>query len=142
MSRKLLVVGFEWVEDTSQFNEDFIKSYNEESDEEYFFEVDVQYSEKLHDLHNDFIFLPKRLRIEKAEKLVAKLHDKTEYVIYIKHFSNQTLNHELVLKNVHRVIQFNWKSLTISWFEHWTKKKSQKNYLEKYLLKLMNNSAF
>ena len=111
MSRKLLVVGFEWVEDTSQFNEDFIKSYNEESDEEYFFEVDVQYSEKLHDLHNDFIFLPKRLRIEKAEKLVAKLHDKIEYVIYIKHFAKQALNHELVLKNVHRVIQFNRKAL-------------------------------
>ena len=111
MSRKLLVIGFEWVEDTSQFNEDFIKSYNEENDEEYFFEVDVQYSEKLHDLHNDFIFLPKRLRIEKAEKIVAKLHDKTEYVIYIKYFSKQALNHELVLKNVHRVIQFNRKSL-------------------------------
>ena len=38
---KLLVNGFEWVEDTSQFNEDFVKSYNEESDEEYFFETDV-----------------------------------------------------------------------------------------------------
>ena len=87
MSRKLVVIGFEWVENTSQFNEDFI-----ESDKEYVFEVDVQYSEKLHDLPNDFIFLPKRLRIEKTEKLVAKLHDKTEYVIYIKHFSKQTLN--------------------------------------------------
>ena len=95
MSRKLLVIGFEWVEDTSQFNEDFIKSYNEESDKEYFFEVDVQYSEKLHDLPNDFIFLPKRLRIEKTEKLVAKLHDKTEYVIHIWNLK-QTLNHGLI----------------------------------------------
>ena len=36
MSRKLPVINFEWIEDTSQFNEDFINSYNEESDERYF----------------------------------------------------------------------------------------------------------
>ena len=33
MSQKLPVNNFEWIEDTSQFNEDFIKSYNEESEE-------------------------------------------------------------------------------------------------------------
>ena len=42
MSQKLPVNDFEWIKDTSQFNEDFIKIYNEESDEGYFFEVDVQ----------------------------------------------------------------------------------------------------
>ena len=36
VSRKLPVINFEWIEDTSQFNEDFINSYNEESDEGYF----------------------------------------------------------------------------------------------------------
>ena len=36
MSRKLPVINFEWIEDTSQFNEDFINGYNEESDEGYF----------------------------------------------------------------------------------------------------------
>ena len=41
MSQKLPVNGFEWVGDTSQFNEDFIKSYNDESDEGYFLEVDL-----------------------------------------------------------------------------------------------------
>ena len=39
MSQKLPVNNFEWIKDTSQFNEDFIKNYNEESDEGYFFEV-------------------------------------------------------------------------------------------------------
>ena len=43
MLQKLPVNNFEWIEDTSQFNEDFIKIYNEESDEGYFLEVDVQY---------------------------------------------------------------------------------------------------
>ena len=52
MSQKLPVNNFEWIEDTSQFNEEFIKNYNEES------EVDVQYPEKLHELHNDLPFLP------------------------------------------------------------------------------------
>ena len=33
------------VEINSKFNEDFMKSYNNESDEGYFFEVNVQYPE-------------------------------------------------------------------------------------------------
>ena len=57
MSQKLPVNEFEWVVDISQFNEDFMKSYNEESDEESFLEVDVQYPERLHELHNDLSFL-------------------------------------------------------------------------------------
>ena len=84
MLQKLSVSSFEWTKDTSQFNEDFIKNYNEESDEGYFFEVDIQYLEKLHELHNDLPILPERMKIEKFEKLVANLHDKTEYVIHIK----------------------------------------------------------
>ena len=50
MSQKLPVHNFEWIEDTSQFNEVSIKNYNEESDERHFLEVDVQYPEKLHAL--------------------------------------------------------------------------------------------
>ena len=61
----------------------FIKNCNEESDEGYFLEVNVQYPEKLHELHNDLPFLPERMKIEKVEKLVTNLHDKTEYVIHI-----------------------------------------------------------
>ena len=41
MSQKLPVNKFEWIEDTFQFNQYFIKNYNEESDEGYFLEVDV-----------------------------------------------------------------------------------------------------
>ena len=78
MSQKLPVNNFEWIKDTSQFNEDFIKNYNEESDEGYFLEVDVQYLEKLQELHNDSPFLPGRMKIEKVEKLVTNLHDKNE----------------------------------------------------------------
>ena len=49
-----------------------------------FFEVDVQYTEKLCELHNDLPFLPERMKIEKFEKLLANLHDKTEFIIHIR----------------------------------------------------------
>ena len=106
MPQKLQVSNFEWIKDTSQFNEDFIKSYNEESDEGYFLEVDVHYLEKLYEFHNDLPFLPDRMKIGKVEKLVANLHDKIEYVIHIRNLK-QELNHRSVLKKIHRVIKFN-----------------------------------
>ena len=43
-----------------------IKNYNEESNKGYFFEVDIQYLEKLLQLHNDLPFLPERMNIEKV----------------------------------------------------------------------------
>ena len=48
MLQKLPVNKFECIKDTFQFNEDFIKNYNEESDKEHFLEVDVQYPKTLH----------------------------------------------------------------------------------------------
>ena len=64
ISQKLSVSNFEWMENTSQFNKDSIENYNEGSDEGYFLEVNVQYFEKLHELHNDLPFLPERMNIE------------------------------------------------------------------------------
>ena len=63
MSLKLPVNKFELIEDTSQFDKDFIKNYNKESNGGYFLEVDVQYPENLHNLHNDLPFLPERMKI-------------------------------------------------------------------------------
>ena len=110
MSQKLHVNNFECIKDTTQINEDLIKNYNEESDKIYFFEVDVQYLEKLVYLHwlrwLDLPYLPERIKTEKVEKLVANLHDKTEYIIHIRNLKH-ALNHELVLKKAHKVIKFN-----------------------------------
>ena len=89
MSQTLPVKKFKWVKYISKFYECFIKAYNEESDEEYFLEVDVL--KNLHNLHNDLPFLPEKMKIEKVEKLVANLHDKTEYVIHIQNLK-QVLN--------------------------------------------------
>ena len=87
----------------SEFNINLIKIswkiYNEErSDEGYFFEV--QYYEKLHEIHNDLPFLPERMKIDKVKNFEVSLH-----VIHIN--SKQTLHHGLVLKAVHRVIKLN-----------------------------------
>ena len=79
---------------------------NEESDKGYFLEVDVQYPEKLHDLHNDLPFPPEKTKIEKVKKLAASLNDQTEYVIIQTRNLKQSLNHGLVLKNLHRIIIF------------------------------------
>ena len=97
MSQKFPVNNFEWIEDTSQFNVDFLEWFNEESDEGYFFEVDAQHFEKLYDLYNDLSFLPETMEMEKGEKLVANLHDKTKYVIHMRKLK-QALNHGLVSK--------------------------------------------
>ena len=56
VSQKFTINGCEWVEDISEFNEDFKKTYNEGSDEGYFLEVNVPYPEKLHDYHKDLPF--------------------------------------------------------------------------------------
>ena len=141
MSQKRPVNNFEWMKDTPQINEAFIKNYNEESDEGYFLEVDVQYLEKLHELHNDLPFLPKKMKIEKVEKLAAHLHDKTEYVIHIKNLK-QTLNHELVLKKVHRGIEFNQNVWLKPYIDINTdlRKKAEK-YFENNFFKLMSNAV-
>ena len=42
----------------------------------YFFEVNIQYLENVHDFHNGLSFLPERMKIKKEEKLASNLHNK------------------------------------------------------------------
>ena len=133
--QKLPVNNFEWIEDTSQINEDFIKSYNEQSDEGYFLKVNVQYLEKIHEIHDDLLFLPERMKIEKFR---TSLHDKTEYVIHLRN-----LKQALVLRKVPRVIKLNQKALLKSYIDMNTNlRKKAKNNFEKYFFKLMINAVF
>ena len=71
MSQKLPLNNFEWIKDTSQVNEDFIRNYNEESNEGYFLEADFQHPTNLHNLHNDLQFLSEIMKIRRVEKLVT-----------------------------------------------------------------------
>ena len=97
MSQKRLVNGFEWVEELSQFKEDFIKNYDEDSNKGYFLEVDVEYPKNLCSLHSDLPFLPERNKVVKCNKLVCNVHDKKNYVVHIRALK-QALNHGLILK--------------------------------------------
>ena len=69
MSQKLPVNGFKWV--NNEINKEFIKNYDENSDKGYILEVDIKYPRKLHDLHSDLPFLPKRMKTDKCKKLVC-----------------------------------------------------------------------
>ena len=89
----------------SKFNEEFIKNYDEHSDKGYIVEVDVKYPKNLHGLHEDLPFLPERMKIGKCKKLVCNLCDKKNCVVHIRSLK-QASNHRLILKKVHRVIQF------------------------------------
>ena len=140
MSLKLPGNGFKWEDDLSRFNERFIKSYNENSSKEYLLEVDVEYPKKLFSSHKDLPFLPERTNFEKVEKHVCSIEDKEKYFIRIRALK-QTLNHGLILKSVHRVIQFNQEAC--SYIDVNTKlRKEAKNQFEKEFFKLMNNSVF
>ena len=142
MSQKLPVNVFEWVEELSQFNEDFIKNYDEDSNKEYFLEVDVEYPKKMFNLHSDLPFIPERKKIEKCNKLVCNIHDKENYVVHIRALK-QTLNHGLIPKKVHRVIQFNQKGWIKPYIDMNTKLRTEaKNDFEKDFFKLMNNAVF
>ena len=70
----------------------FIKNYNDNHNEEYFLEIDVEYPKNLHNLRNDWLFLPVTRKIEKVEKFVANFSDKELYVIHIRNLK-QALNH-------------------------------------------------
>ena len=58
--QKFTVNSFEWIKDANQFNEEVFEGY--------FLEVNGQYLEKLHELHNHLPFLPERIKVEKKPK--------------------------------------------------------------------------
>ena len=72
--------------------------------------VGVQYLEKLYKLYNE---------------LVADLHDKTEYAIYLGNL-NQTLIHSLIFRKIHRVIEFNQTAWLKRYIDMKTSKKKSK----------------
>ena len=82
------------------------------------------------------------MRIEKVEKLVTNLHDKTEYIIHLRNLK-QALNYGIELKKVHRMIKFNqnvWLKLYID--INTNLRQRAKNNFEKDFFKLMNNAVF
>ena len=144
MSQKLPVDSFKWIEkdNLSKFDKKFIKDYDENSDKGYLLEVDTEYPKELFNKCEDLPLLPERMKINKCSKFVCTLRDKEDFVVHIR-ILKQALNHRLVLKKVHRVIEFKQEAWLKPYIDINTElRKKAKNDFEKDFFKLMNNPVF
>ena len=91
------------------------RNYGEDSKRGYILEVYFEYPKYLHELHSDLPFLPKRMKIEKCNKLVCNLYDKK--TMLFTRALKEALNYGLILKKVHRVILFNQKAWLKSYID-------------------------
>ena len=65
--QRLPVNGFELMEQLSEFDERFIKKYDENNNKRYILEADVEYPKNLFNLHTDLPFLPERKKKKMQE---------------------------------------------------------------------------
>ena len=161
MSQYLPTGGFRWMTEKQINNIDLAK-YHENSREGLILEVDSEYPQKLHDLHNDYPLGPERIKVTDdmlagyskkiarkynistglVHKLIPTLKNKQKYVL---HYRNLQLHIDLGLKitKVHRVLKFNQSPWLKQYIDFNTeKRKNAKNSFEKDFFKLMNNSVF
>ena len=133
MSKKLPTGGFQWM------TEEELKNWRSLG---CVLEVDLEYSEELHDLHNEYPLAPERLTINKVEKLIPNLNNKRKYII---HYENLKLYESLGLKitHIHRGIKFEESDWMKSYIDLNTRLRAEaKNEFEKDFFKLLNNSVF
>ena len=105
-------------------------------------EVDLEYLQELHDLHDDYPLAPERLMVDKVEKLIPNLNSKEKYVIHHEALK-QYLELGLKLVKVHRGIKFREEAFMKSYIDKNTKLRAKaKSEFEKDFFKLMNNSVF
>ena len=70
MTEKLPVKGFRCMDDISKIDEDFVKDYNKNDNKGYILDVDVDFPNKLQNLHSDLPFLPERMVINNTKKFI------------------------------------------------------------------------
>ena len=161
MSQYLPTGGFKWLKQNKIDNLDF-KKYDKENKKGIILEVDLEYPEKLHDLHNDYPLAAEKIKVEKSmlsnycnkisekynistglvQKLIPTLSKKEKYVL---HYRNLQLYIDLGLKltKIHRVLEFDQSPWLKQYIDYNTeKRKNAKNDFEKDFFKLMNNSVF
>ena len=135
---------------------------NDKSPIGYFLEVDLEYPEELHELHNDFPLAPEKIAVSSdmlsnyckkiadkyeikvgdVKKLIPNLGNKTNYVV---HYRNLQLYLSLGMKltKIHRVLKFNQSDWMKKYIDFNTKKRmNAANDFEKYFFKLMINSVY
>ena len=108
----------------------------------YLLEVDVNYPKELHDHHNNLPFMCEKIKVNGVKKLVPNLYNKEKSVIHVKALK-QALDHGLVLKKIHRAIEFKQSAWMNKYIDFNTRlRTAAKNNFEKDFYKLMNNSVF
>ena len=83
MSKPLPTQGFKWM------NEEELEGWRSFS---CILEVDLEYPESLHDLHNDYPLAPETVTVNKVDKLIPNLRNKKKYVV---HYENLKLYERL-----------------------------------------------
>ena len=158
MKQYLPYGGFKWIKP-----EDFhLENVRDASEIGHILEVDLEYPKELHDLHNDYPYCPEHLEItpdmlsdyskkvasdnemkcSNSNKLVQTLGNKEKYVIH-ERYLKQVIDAGLVLKAIHRVVEFQQKPWMEKYIDFNTdKRKAASNEFEKDFFKLMNNSVF
>ena len=143
MSQKLPVHSFKWMsnkEIENIFNNQIVQVWKKTP---CILEVDLEYPEELHDLHNDYPLCPERVECDKGvKKLIPNLRNKNNYVVHYKTLI-QYLNLGMELKKIHRGIKFIECDFLKPYIDKNTNLRTQaKNNFEKDFFKLMNNSVF
>ena len=143
MSKKLPTHGFKWMssgELETLFEQQELHTWNKTP---CFLEVDLQYPEKLHDLHNDYPLCPERVKCKNnVEKLIPNLRDKKKYVLHYKNLI-QCIRYGMKLTRIHRGIKFVESEWLKPYIDMNTNLRAKaKNNFEKDFFKLKNNSVF
>ena len=79
MSEYLPYGEFEWLENFDEFD---INSISEKTDTGHFLEVDLEYSDELNELHNDYLLAPEKLAI--PSDMLSKYCKEISYKYKIK----------------------------------------------------------
>ena len=141
MSEKLPTHGFKWL--TSGEMEKIYENRHNLNKIPCILEVDIEYPENLHDLHNDYPLCPEKVKCKNGvEKLIPNLRNKKKYVLHYKNLI-QCLDMGLKVTCIHNGIKF----VESEWMKPYIDKNTNlrakaKNNFEKDFFKLMNNSVF
>ena len=141
MSEKLPTHGFKWL--TGGEMEKIYENRHNLNKIPCILEVDLEYPENLHDLHNDYPLCPEKVKCKNGvEKLIPNLRNKKKYVLHYKNLI-QCLDMGLKVTRIHRGIKF----VESEWMKPYIDKNTNlrakaKNNFEKDFFKLMNNSVF
>ena len=145
MSEKLPLDDFKMIRISEDKQEKFkneILNHPIDSEFGFFVEVDLDYPDELHDLHNDYPLAPERLTIDKQTKLIPNLFDKKKYVCHYRNLQFY-VKHGLKIKYIHRLIRFRQECFLRKYIHKNTElRKQAKSDFEKDFRKLCNNSVF